>query len=78
MKGSESGQGATELGFPRPVLGQVQGEAARGAGEPSGDREEPPPEGLGGYRRLTQPDAGGPARQVVGYDLDWTLYTQAA
>ena len=34
--GSQPGQGATELGFPRPALGKMQSEAARRAGEPSG------------------------------------------
>ena len=34
--GSQPGQGATELGFPRPALWQMQGEAACRAGEPSG------------------------------------------
>ena len=32
----------------------MQGEAAGRAGEPSGDREEPPPQGLGGYHLLAQ------------------------
>ena len=32
---AESCQGATELVLPRPALGQMQGEAARRAGEPS-------------------------------------------
>ena len=40
---SQSGQGATDLLTPRPAPGQMQGEAACRAGEPSGDREEPPP-----------------------------------
>ena len=34
--GSQPGQGATELGIPRPALWQMQGEAACRAGEPSG------------------------------------------
>ena len=67
--GAQPGQGAAELGFPRPALGQMQGEAARRAGEPSGQGEEPPPEGLGGHDLLTQADAGGPAGQVVGHRL---------
>ena len=33
---SQPCQGATELGFPRPALWQMQGEAACRAGEPSG------------------------------------------
>ena len=75
-QGSQSGQGATELVFPRPTLGQMQGEAARRAGEAtcragesSGEGEEPPPEGLGGQHRLAQTDARGPASEVVGHHL---------
>ena len=48
----------------------MQGEAARRAGEPSGQGEEASPKGLGGYQLLTQTDARGPAGQVVGDDLD--------
>ena len=40
---SQPCQGATELGFPRPALWQMQSEAARRAGDPSGQGEEPPP-----------------------------------
>ena len=45
----------------------MQGEAARRAGEPSGQGEEASPKGLGGYQLLTQTDARGPACQVVGH-----------
>ena len=45
MAGSQSSQGASELGFPRPALWQMQSEAAGRAGEPSGQGEEAPPEG---------------------------------
>ena len=48
----------------------MQGQAAGRAGEPSGQGEETPSEGLGGHHRFAQPDAGGPAGQVVGDDLD--------
>ena len=48
----------------------MQGGAAGRAGEPSGQGEEASPEGLGGNHLLTQPDARGPAGQVVGDDLD--------
>ena len=68
-QGSQPGQGTTELGFPGPLLGQMKGEAAGLAGEPSGQGEEPPPEGLGGYYLLTEPDARRPACQVVGHHL---------
>ena len=37
--GSQSGQGATELGFPGPALGKMQGEAAGRAGDSSGEGE---------------------------------------
>ena len=43
----------------------MQGEAARRAGEPSGQGEEPSPERLGGYDLRTQTDARGPAGQVM-------------
>ncbi len=68
-KGSQSSEGATELDFPRPALGKMQSEAARRAGEPSGHREEAPPEGFGGYHLLAQTDARGPAGQVMGHHL---------
>ena len=68
--GAQSGQGATELVFPGPALGKMQGEAACGVGEPSGDGEEAPPEGLGGYQLLPQTDARCPAGQVMRHDLD--------
>ena len=47
------------------ALGQMQGEAARRAGEPSGQGEEASSEGLGGYQLLTQTDARGPAGQQL-------------
>ncbi len=53
--------------FPGPALGKMQSEAARRAGEPSGEGEEASSEGLGGYPLLTQTDARGPAVQVVGH-----------
>ena len=68
-QGTQSGQGATELGFPGPTLGQMQGEAARRAGEPSGEGEEASPEGLGGYDLLAQPEPRGPASQVMRQHL---------
>ena len=42
--GLQPGQGATELGFPRPAPGEMQSEAARRAGDPSHQSEDPPPE----------------------------------
>ena len=48
----------------------MQSEVARRAGEPSGHREETPPEGLGGYHLLAQTDAHDPAGQVMGQHLD--------
>ena len=70
MQGSQSSQGTAELGFPGPMLGQMQSEAAGRAGEPSGQGEEAPPEGLGGHHLLAQTDARGPAGQVMG--ITWT------
>ena len=68
--GLQPGQGAAELGFPGPAPGEMQSEAARRAGEPSGESEEPPPEGLGSYQLLPQTDAGCPAGQVMRHHLD--------
>ena len=68
--GAQSCQGATELGFPGPALWQMQSELARRAGEPSGDQEEPPPQGLGGHHLLAQTDARRPAGQVMCHHLD--------
>ena len=67
---SQSGQGSIELGFPWPTLGKMQGEAARRAGDPSGEREDPTAEGFGGYQLLAQTDASRPAGQVMGDHLD--------
>ena len=50
--------------------GKMQGEAARRAGEPSRQGEEPQPEGLGGHGLLAQTDSRRPAGQVVGHRLD--------
>ena len=47
----------------------MQSEAARRAGEPSGEGEDASSEGLGGHQLLAQTDARGPASQVVGDDL---------
>ena len=66
---SQSGQGATELGFPWPALGQMQGQPARRAGESPGQGEEASPEGLGGHYLLAQAEPGRPAGQVVGHHL---------
>ena len=52
------------------MLGQMQSEAAGRAGEPAGQGEEAPPEGLGGHHLLAQTDARGPAGQVMGHHLD--------
>ena len=68
-QGAQSCQGATELVFPGPAPWQMQSEAARRAGEPSGEGEEPSSEGLGGHHLLAQTDARRPASQVVGHHL---------
>ena len=68
-QGSQSSEGATELGFPGPALGKMQGEVARRVGEASGHREEPPPQGLGGYDLLAQTEPRGPAGQVMRQHL---------
>ena len=69
-QGAQSSEGATELVFPGPTLWKMQSEAARRTGEPSGEGEEPPPEGLGGHHRLAQTEPRRPASQVVGDNLD--------
>ena len=56
--------------MPGPVLGEMQGEAARLAGESSDQGEEASPEGLGGGHRFAQTDARCPVDQVMGDDLD--------
>ena len=58
--GSQSGQGAAELLLPGPAPGKMQSEAARRAGEPSGQGKDPSSEGLGGHDPFTQADAGCP------------------
>ena len=67
---AQPGEGATEPGFPWPAPGKMQGEAARRAGEASGEREEPPPKGLGGHDLLTEADARCPGGEVMGHHLD--------
>ena len=64
-QGSQSGQGVIELGSPGSALGKMQSEAECRAGEPSGEGEEAPPEGLGGYHLLAQTDARRPASQQL-------------
>ena len=65
----QPGQGATELGFPRPAPGEMQSEAARRAGDPSHQSEDPPPEGLGDHGPLAQTNPRRPAGQVVRHHL---------
>ena len=67
---SQSSEGAIDLLLPRSALGKMQGQPACGAGEPSGQGEEPPPEGLGGGYPLSRTDPRRPASQVVGHRLD--------
>ena len=63
------GLGATDLLTPGPAPGQMEGEAACRAGEPSGEGEEPSPQGLGGHQLLAQTVACCPAGQVMGPHL---------
>ena len=67
--GLQPGQGAAELGFPRPAPGEMQSEAARRAGDPSHQSEDPPPEGLGDHGPLAQTNPRRPAGQVVRHRL---------
>ena len=64
-----SGPGATELGFPRPAPGEMQSEAARRAGDPSHQSEDPPPEGLGDHGPLAQTNPRRPAGEVMRHHL---------
>ena len=48
----------------------MQGQAARRAGDPPGQGEDPSSEGLGGHDLLTQTDAGCPASQVMRHHLN--------
>ena len=66
----QPGQGATELDFPRPAPGEMQSEAARRAGDPSHQSEDPPPEGLGDHGPLAQTNPRRPAGQVMRHHLD--------
>ena len=63
-QGAQPCQGAAALGFPGPALWQMQGEAARRAGNPSRQTEVASSEGLGGRGLLTQTDPRCPAGQV--------------
>ena len=65
----QPGEGAAELLLPRPVLGKMQGQPACRAGEPPGQGEEPPPEGLGGHDPFTQAEPRRPAGQVMRHHL---------
>ena len=66
----QPGEGAAELLLPRPAPGKMQGQPACRAGEPSGQGEEPPPEGLGGHYLLTQAAPRRPAGEVMRQHLD--------
>ena len=57
---SQPCQGATELGFPRPALWQMQGEAACRAGEPSGQGRRTVAEGSW-WSRSARPDRSAPS-----------------
>ena len=67
--GSQSGQSAAELLLPRPAPGKMQSEAACRAGDPSGQGEDPSPEGLGGHSPLAQTNPRRPAGQVMRHHL---------
>ena len=67
--GPQPYQSRDKLAFPGPAPGQVQGELAGLAGNPSSEGKEASPKGLGGCHRLSQGDALGPAGQIVGHDL---------
>ena len=68
--GLQPGQGATELGFPRPAPVEMQSEAARRAGDPSHQSEDPLPEGLGDHGPLAQTNPRRPAGRLCA--ITWT------
>ena len=68
--GSQSGQSAAELLLPRPAPGKMQSEAARRAGDPPHQSEDPSPEGLGDQGPLAQTNPRRPAGQVMRHRLD--------
>ena len=73
-KGAQSCEGATELGFPGPTLGQMQSKAAGRTGEPFGHREEASSEGLGGHHLLAQTErAVQRASNCVGCQERWAI-----
>ena len=61
-----------ELVFPGPAGGQVKGLFSARGGDPPRQVEQPGPECLGrhGGRLAAQPDALGPAAQVVGDEVE--------
>jgi hypothetical protein len=60
-QGLQAGDGGGDLAGSGPSLGEAEPEAAAGAGEPSGDREDPQPEAF----RL--PAAGSPLNSLAKY-----------
>ena len=58
--GSQPGQGATDLLLPWPTLGKMQGQPARGAGEPSGQGRRPDAGGSW-WSRSAHPGRYGPS-----------------
>ena len=65
----QPGEGAAELLLPRPAPGKMQSQPACRAGEPPGQGEEPPPEGLGGHYLLAQAEPRRPAGEVMRHHL---------
>ena len=65
MEWLAAGPRPAELGFPRPAPGEMQSEAARRAGDPSHQSEDPPPEGLGDHGPLAQTNPRRPAGEVM-------------
>ena len=68
--GSQPGHGATYIALPWPTRRKMQGEAARRAGDPPHQSEDPPPEGLGGHDLFAQTNPLRPAGQVICDYLD--------
>ena len=66
---AQLGEGVVELFGPRPAGGEVQGEFAGGAGDPSGGAQVAAAEGVGRDQGFALSDAAGPAGKVVGGDV---------
>ena len=68
--GAQVGERGDELFGPGPACGEVQRRCSRGAGETAGQVEVAAAQRLVGDELFAETDAGDPARQVVGDDVE--------